>query len=483
MKTKIMIAMVALTMVGCSKYIEIEPIPDNPNKVVSPQPTITVTMPNVSVIVEGDSIDNSNAAEGGSSSATGGSNSNDISSGNNSATGGSGNGGTGGSASAGNSTSTANNTSSSNSTNNSTNSGSASNQANNSTNNNSTNGNSSNSSSETNSSNENTSVNNNALVNTVQASCNSGGCACSCPETNSPTPCNSECGKPDEIEEVNGSTVQALMAGSLQVGTITTLKLNSSQVRLTFSITSDRHCLSAVYGYASNAYPSSQAVSVHNLVKTNLGCKITETLIGSVDTTKNMFVSALADVFTTTFATSSYVSYQATAGSLTGSYITVNVTSNAGSATAPGYCFDKNTFITLGTTYQNCKLMSTLRSDLPVVHPENVELVNYIMNKDYSYLGTVSAQDKQDAIWKLLQDVATTNAKALNIIADAILNGQGFVPAMNQKVGLLVWCGATIQPNAGFFTMSDLFLGSGLVKMIGNTNFCQSGSYQAIKFL
>ncbi len=134
MKTQIIITMLALSMVGCGKYIEVEPLPDASGVSVSPQP-ITITMPEINIVVEGDTIDNSNSnsAEGGS--ATGGSNNNDISSGNSSATGGSGNGGAGSTASAGNSTSTANNSSSSNSTNSSTNSGSASNQANNSTNN------------------------------------------------------------------------------------------------------------------------------------------------------------------------------------------------------------------------------------------------------------------------------------------------------------------------------------------------------------
>ena len=182
MKTQFMIAMLALGMTGCGKYIEVEQLPDRSDDVVHAQPIdIDITMPDINVVVEGDQIDNSNSntanggnssstsqggnatggssssnaqggqggsssatggssssnstSQGGSSSATGGSNTNSISSGNSSATGTGGAGGTGGSSSAGNSTSNANNSGSSNSTNSSTNSGSASNQANNSTNN------------------------------------------------------------------------------------------------------------------------------------------------------------------------------------------------------------------------------------------------------------------------------------------------------------------------------------------------------------
>lgn len=126
-----------LFLVGCGKeFVTVE----TQTTGVPPQAP-SMAVPNITINIEGDQIDNSNnnsnTSNGGS--ATGGSNSNSISSGNSSATGTGGAGGTGGSASAGNSTSTANNSSSSNSTNTSTNSGSASNQANNSTNNSSDN--------------------------------------------------------------------------------------------------------------------------------------------------------------------------------------------------------------------------------------------------------------------------------------------------------------------------------------------------------
>lgn len=113
MKKLILLAIIAISISGCARYIETEQLPDADNQPVStqPVPNITINLPNISV-------DNS-------SSATGGSNSNSISSGNSTAT------GQGGSSSAGNSTSNANNSGSSNNTN----SGSASNQANNSTNN------------------------------------------------------------------------------------------------------------------------------------------------------------------------------------------------------------------------------------------------------------------------------------------------------------------------------------------------------------
>lgn len=170
MKKTFAITFLALTMVGCGKYIDTENLPNNDDHPVYAQPVPNPIPVTVNVTIGGDTINNSNSnsnnanggnatnnntSEGGSSSATGGSSSasggaggyssNNISSGNSSSSA-SGTGGAGGSggtstSSAGNSTSTANNSSSSNSssTNNSTNSGSASNQANNSTNNSSDN--------------------------------------------------------------------------------------------------------------------------------------------------------------------------------------------------------------------------------------------------------------------------------------------------------------------------------------------------------
>jgi hypothetical protein len=141
MKTQVITAVLALGITGCSRYVQVEQLPDRSNDTVYAQP-----IPNINITIGGDQINNSNSnsatggsssSTGGNSSATGGSNNNNISSGNSSATGTGGAGGAGGSASAGNSSSTsnANNSGSSNSTNTSTNSGSASNNANNSTNN------------------------------------------------------------------------------------------------------------------------------------------------------------------------------------------------------------------------------------------------------------------------------------------------------------------------------------------------------------
>mgnify|MGYP005841971979 CR=1 FL=1 len=61
MKTQILMTVLAMSMVGCSKYIEVEHLPDRSNDQVHAQPiNIDIAMPDINVVVEGDQIDNSN---------------------------------------------------------------------------------------------------------------------------------------------------------------------------------------------------------------------------------------------------------------------------------------------------------------------------------------------------------------------------------------------------------------------------------------
>jgi hypothetical protein len=73
MKAQLLVLALSLTMIGCDKYIAVEPLADatTPTTPTSTQPSIdiVVNLPEVSVVVGGDEIDNSNSneAEGGSS--------------------------------------------------------------------------------------------------------------------------------------------------------------------------------------------------------------------------------------------------------------------------------------------------------------------------------------------------------------------------------------------------------------------------------
>ena len=78
------------------------------------------------------------------------------------------------------------------------------------------------------------------------------------------------------------------------------------------------------------------------------------------------------------------------------------------------------------------EVYSTL-GDLPeglVDKPENIDLVNYVLNQGYEDDDSFTFTQIQNAIWTLIDDDAPTNisAGAQQIIADALANGEGFIP-------------------------------------------------------
>jgi hypothetical protein len=61
MKTQLLMTVLALSMVGCGKYIEVEQLSDASGQPVRSQPVdINITLPEINIVVEGDNINNSN---------------------------------------------------------------------------------------------------------------------------------------------------------------------------------------------------------------------------------------------------------------------------------------------------------------------------------------------------------------------------------------------------------------------------------------
>jgi LruC domain-containing protein len=115
------------------------------------------------------------------------------------------------------------------------------------------------------------------------------------------------------------------------------------------------------------------------------------------------------------------------------------------------YCVDTDTYITPGTTYLADVYSSY--EDIPdgiMEFPENLDLVNYILNM--GYVGTPSQDgslftygDVQRAIWTLIDDGLLTNglgawsqARVDEILADATADGDGYVPDCDGYVGVIL---------------------------------------------
>jgi hypothetical protein len=95
-----------------------------------------------------------------------------------------------------------------------------------------------------------------------------------------------------------------------------------------------------------------------------------------------------------------------------------------------------------------------------VEHPENLDLVNWILNQSYvgqsspGGFGTYTYGDVQRAIWALVEDIQSTSGlgawnqnRVDEILADAQASGEGFVPQCNDVVAVLL---APIENGAVF---------------------------------
>jgi hypothetical protein len=115
-----------------------------------------------------------------------------------------------------------------------------------------------------------------------------------------------------------------------------------------------------------------------------------------------------------------------------------------------GWCIDTDRTIWPGNTYTADVYSSyeTLPDGL-VEYPENLDLVNYIINQGYvgqpsSCDGAYTSGDVQRAIWELIEDNQATaglgpwsQCRVDEILADAYANGEGFVPGGPSDCGLV----------------------------------------------
>lgn len=103
----------------------------------------------------------------------------------------------------------------------------------------------------------------------------------------------------------------------------------------------------------------------------------------------------------------------------------------------PGWCANPDMNIYTGWTYLAdvyCSLGSVPAG--LVIHPENFDLVNWLINQDYVGQGA-STWTVQTAIWNLLCSYPVSG-QAATIVAAAQANGEGFSPGCDQLVAILL---------------------------------------------
>lgn len=162
-----------------------------------------------------------------------------------------------------------------------------------------------------------------------------------------------------------------------------------------------------------------------------------------------------------------YVTYPYTGGP---SYFQTFV--NGGSVLAgqyDGWCIDTDHTIGNGTVY-TANVYSSYE-DLPagtVEHPENLDLVNWILNQGYvgqssACGGTYTYGDVQRAIWTLVEDANSTSGlgawsqcRVDEILAAADADGEGFEPECGDVVAVILDPVNAIQITIAQVTLIDV---------------------------
>ena len=242
------------------------------------------------------------------------------------------------------------------------------------------------------------------------------------------------------------TTVIDLVAGQNEViGNVTVEQVGDDLV-VTYNITVAGWCLTTTHLYVGSEPAQRHSPGRFPYKHENLDCVTVDVFTISDIDGDTVYIAAHADAsFSTDNDTiplgDGTVQYTLNGTDLD-SYFD-NTINGAVDGTFNGWCVDVERAIFLGADYDGTTY-STL-SDFPtdlVDRPENMDLINYIINQDYFEQG-MSYGDIQLAIWTLIDDTTTypgayTQANVDAIVADALANGEGFVPSCGDVVAIIV---------------------------------------------
>ena len=134
-------------------------------------------------------------------------------------------------------------------------------------------------------------------------------------------------------------------------------------------------------------------------------------------------------------------------------------TTISGEGTFDGFCVDLDHYITPGATYSATPVSSyDLAADGLVDNPDNLDLVNYIVNQDYVGEWGATYREIQRAIWTVIDartsDIGGSDTLVDEIVDDALTNGEGFIPGVDQRIAILLEPGLN---SAGEFAFQVTF--------------------------
>lgn len=231
--------------------------------------------------------------------------------------------------------------------------------------------------------------------------------------------------------------VHPLMAGQhTQVGTVT-ISDDGSQLTATFAITEDGWYLTTTHLYVGDEAPKKSAPGQFPYKHEGIHAT-TDTFVVPIVPVTTYYVAAHADVLNenniiacecSTFPETGSITWGAIPG--VSSFMDIGVSSSTLNGVLPGWCIDASHYLEYSAAY----FVSTLLDPLPdeliigpdphVDHPENLDLVNWVINHREGY----DSLKVQNVIWYLLDDQKPGLGYDEGVLYYAALtNGQGFVP-------------------------------------------------------
>lgn len=159
------------------------------------------------------------------------------------------------------------------------------------------------------------------------------------------------------------------------------------------------------------------------------------------------------------------------------SYFDVQLTGGTSlDGTYDAFCIDKTHTIYLNSQY-TANIYSSYEtlpdtvltgSDPNIDKPENLDLVNWVINQDFTGQGYTSIE-VQNAIWILIDDNPPTgNSNSLAIVAQAYENGEGFVPGFGDELAVILQpVGTDGQTSSGQVTVAQVTIAQVTLLQLG----------------
>lgn len=275
--------------------------------------------------------------------------------------------------------------------------------------------------------------------------------------------------------EILADQSRILYAGQHTEVGVVDLYINGDTTTVDYTITTPGWCLNLTHLYVGTTEPEKIAPGQFPYAHADLGCTQFDSY--EVPTSQCGYVAAHAEVTQWSVPIGGEVTYKVSHGSSTNiqGLFDGQIWLDGEWQTHLSRCVDLNHSISSNIEY-TCTLYSSLDMNAPVDKPENLDLLNYMLNHQDEYmadlnlgglgLGAATKKDILAAGWTLVDNSPIPNNLKGNqlrvdyIVNQAFLYGEGFIPGPDDIIGIIIYCGTKVQVTLMEFIRGDIELGS-----------------------